>query len=81
MIALMDNQNQENPNPNPKQEESGEESEGEIYSVEYDSYSEGDANIFIEEGPSDNAFFLAGGNGEHEFNEDDEEDDEGYDEN
>ncbi|OWM87861.1 hypothetical protein CDL15_Pgr019445 [Punica granatum] len=25
--------------------------------VEYDSYSEGDANIFIEEDPSDDAFF------------------------
>ncbi|PKI63436.1 hypothetical protein CRG98_016103 [Punica granatum] len=85
MAALMENQNRENPNsnpnPNPEQEESGEESEGEIYFVEYDSYSEGDVNIFIEEGPSDNAFFLTGGDGEPEFNEDDEEDDKGYDEN
>ncbi|PKI40438.1 hypothetical protein CRG98_039162 [Punica granatum] len=62
-----------NPNPNLEQEESGEESEGEIYSVEYDSYSERDANIFIEEGPSDNAFFLAGGDGEPRYDEDDKE--------
>ncbi|PKI38220.1 hypothetical protein CRG98_041390 [Punica granatum] len=49
--------------------------------VEYDSYSEGDANIFIEEDPSDDAFFLAGGDGEPEFDKNDEGDDEGYDEN
>ncbi|OWM89945.1 hypothetical protein CDL15_Pgr012582 [Punica granatum] len=49
--------------------------------VEYDSYSEGDANIFIEEDPSDDAFFLAGGDREPEFDEDDEGDDGGYDEN
>ncbi|PKI36355.1 hypothetical protein CRG98_043256 [Punica granatum] len=67
IAALIENQNRKNPNtnPNPGQEEYGEESEGEIYSVEYDSYSEGDANIFIEEGPSDNAFFL--------YDEDDKE--------
>ncbi|OWM83159.1 hypothetical protein CDL15_Pgr011841 [Punica granatum] len=47
--------------------------------VEYDSYSEGDANIFIED-PFDDALFLAGGDGEPEFDEDDEGDDEGYDE-
>ncbi|OWM86541.1 hypothetical protein CDL15_Pgr015576 [Punica granatum] len=81
MAALVENQNRENPNPNPEQEESGEESEGEIYYIEYDSYSEEDANIFIEEGPSDNAFFLAGGDGEPEFDEDDKGDDKGYDEN
>ncbi|OWM91347.1 hypothetical protein CDL15_Pgr000291 [Punica granatum] len=69
IAALIENQNRKNPNtnPNPGQEEYGEESEGEIYSVEYDSYSEGDANIFIEEEP--------------EFDEDDEGDDKGYDEN
>ncbi|PKI76848.1 hypothetical protein CRG98_002834 [Punica granatum] len=84
MAALMWNQNRENPNPNPnhnpnpEQEESGDESEGEIYYVEYDSYYEGDANIFIEEGPSDDAFFLAGGDGELEFDKDDDKD---YDEN
>ncbi|OWM66897.1 hypothetical protein CDL15_Pgr018386 [Punica granatum] len=48
---------------------------------EYDSYPEWDANIFIEEDPSDDAFVLAGGDGEPEFDEDDEGDDEGYDEN
>ncbi|PKI61872.1 hypothetical protein CRG98_017770 [Punica granatum] len=46
--------------------------------VEYDSYSEGDANIFIED-PFDDALFLAGGDGEPEFDEDDEGDDEGKD--
>ncbi|OWM74567.1 hypothetical protein CDL15_Pgr005147 [Punica granatum] len=87
MAALMGNQNRENPNlnsnpnPNPEQEEFGEESKGEIYSVEYDSYSEGDVNIFIEKGPSDDAFYLARGDGEPEFDEDDEGDDKGYDEN
>ncbi|OWM70501.1 hypothetical protein CDL15_Pgr011977 [Punica granatum] len=40
--------------------------------VEYDSYSEGDANIFTEENPSDDAFFLAGGDGEPEFDEEKE---------
>ncbi|PKI46406.1 hypothetical protein CRG98_033210 [Punica granatum] len=49
--------------------------------VKYDSYSEGDASIFIEEDLSDDAFFLAGGDGEPEFDEDDEGDDEGYDKN
>ncbi|PKI53871.1 hypothetical protein CRG98_025766 [Punica granatum] len=49
--------------------------------IEYDSYSERDANIFIEDDLSDDAFFLAGGDGEPEFDEDDEGDDEGYDEN
>ncbi|OWM90800.1 hypothetical protein CDL15_Pgr011560 [Punica granatum] len=29
--------------------------------VDYDTYSEGDANIFIEEDPSDDALFLARG--------------------
>ncbi|OWM82236.1 hypothetical protein CDL15_Pgr001810 [Punica granatum] len=75
MIALIGNQNRENPDPNPNhnpdQEESGEESEGENYF----------ANIFIEEGPSDDAFFLARGDGEPEFDEDDEGNDKGYDEN
>ncbi|PKI54783.1 hypothetical protein CRG98_024797 [Punica granatum] len=65
MAALIGNQNKENPNPspnpNPNQEESGEESEGGNYF----------ANIFIEEGPSDDAFFLAGGDGEPKFDEDD----------
>ncbi|OWM91590.1 hypothetical protein CDL15_Pgr022339 [Punica granatum] len=49
--------------------------------VEYDSYSEGDENIFIKDDPFDDPFFLAGGDGEPEFDEDDEGDDEGYDEN
>ncbi|PKI76698.1 hypothetical protein CRG98_003007 [Punica granatum] len=49
--------------------------------VGYDSYSEGDTNIFIEEDPSDDAIFLARGDGEPEFDKDDEGDDEGYDEN
>ncbi|OWM87251.1 hypothetical protein CDL15_Pgr019298 [Punica granatum] len=69
MAALIGNQNRENPNPNPNpnpdQEEYGEESKGERYF----------ANIFIEEGPSDDAFFLAGGNGEPEFDEDDYDED------
>ncbi|OWM73470.1 hypothetical protein CDL15_Pgr026569 [Punica granatum] len=73
MAALIGNQNRENPNPNPKpnpnpnpeQEESGEE----------------DAYIFIKEDLSDNAFFFAGGDGEPEFDEDDEGDDKGYDKN
>ncbi|OWM74443.1 hypothetical protein CDL15_Pgr013347 [Punica granatum] len=52
--------------------------------VEYDSYSEGDATLFSEEDPSDDAFFVVGGDGELKFEEeeeDDEGDDKGYDEN
>ncbi|OWM90355.1 hypothetical protein CDL15_Pgr014657 [Punica granatum] len=87
MAVLIGNQNREkpnpnlNPNPNLEQEESCEESEGENDSVEYDSYYERDMNIFIEKGSSDDAFFLTGGNGEPEFDEDDEGDDKAYDEN
>ncbi|PKI68827.1 hypothetical protein CRG98_010884 [Punica granatum] len=40
--------------------------------VEYDSYSEGDANIFAEDDPSDDTFFLAGGNEEFEFDKEEE---------
>ncbi|PKI33056.1 hypothetical protein CRG98_046551 [Punica granatum] len=49
--------------------------------VEYDSYSEGNANIFIEDDPSDDAIFLARGDGEPEFDGNDEGDDKGHDEN
>ncbi|OWM71888.1 hypothetical protein CDL15_Pgr017771 [Punica granatum] len=52
--------------------------------VEYDSYSEGDATMFSEEDPSYDAFVLAGGDGELEFDEQEEDgegDDKGYDEN
>ncbi|OWM72488.1 hypothetical protein CDL15_Pgr022005 [Punica granatum] len=49
--------------------------------VQMDQRMNRDANISIEEGPSDNAFFLAGGDGEPEFDKDDEGDDKGYDEN
>ncbi|OWM79993.1 hypothetical protein CDL15_Pgr006297 [Punica granatum] len=43
--------------------------------VEYDIYFKGDANIFIEENLSDDAFFLAKGDGEPDFDEDDKGDD------
>ncbi|PKI36477.1 hypothetical protein CRG98_043133 [Punica granatum] len=52
--------------------------------VEYDSYSEGDATLFFDEDPSDDSFFVAGGDEEPEFDEekeDDDGDDKGYDEN
>ncbi|OWM90885.1 hypothetical protein CDL15_Pgr027372 [Punica granatum] len=69
MVALIGNQNRENPNPNPNpnpdQEESSKESERENYFT----------NIFIEEGSSDDALFLAGGDGEPEFDEDDYDED------
>ncbi|OWM86330.1 hypothetical protein CDL15_Pgr010672 [Punica granatum] len=69
MATFIGNQNRENSNsnlnPNPDQEESREELEGKNYF----------ANIFIEEGPSDDAFFLAGGDGEPEFDEDDYDED------
>ncbi|OWM88170.1 hypothetical protein CDL15_Pgr003582 [Punica granatum] len=65
MATFIGNRNRENPNPNPNpnpdQEEFGEKSEGKNYF----------ANKFIEEGPSDDAFFLAGGDGESEFDKDD----------
>ncbi|PKI77516.1 hypothetical protein CRG98_002122 [Punica granatum] len=48
--------------------------------VKYDIYFEWDANIFIKENSSDDAFFLAGGNGELNFDKDDEGDDMEYDE-
>ncbi|PKI76355.1 hypothetical protein CRG98_003277 [Punica granatum] len=76
MRALMEAQHEVDPRrkrvPNPTTD---------LEDVKYDSYSERDVNIFIEEDPSDDAFFLAGGNGEPEFDEDDEGDDKGYDEN
>ncbi|PKI76351.1 hypothetical protein CRG98_003273 [Punica granatum] len=40
--------------------------------IEYDSNSEGDATLFFEEDPSDGAFFVAGGDGEPEFDEEEE---------
>ncbi|PKI07403.1 hypothetical protein CRG98_049594, partial [Punica granatum] len=60
MAALLENQNRRNPNPNydPDREE-----------IEYDSNSEGDATLFSEEDPSDEAFFVAGGDGEPKFDE------------
>ncbi|PKI76867.1 hypothetical protein CRG98_002853 [Punica granatum] len=63
MAALLENQNRRNPNPNsdPDREE-----------IEYDSNSEGDATWFSEEDPSDEAFFVAGGNGEPKFDEEEE---------
>ncbi|PKI58301.1 hypothetical protein CRG98_021307 [Punica granatum] len=66
MAALMENQNRRNPNPNsdPDREE-----------IEYDSNSEGNATLFSEEDASDDAFFVAGGDGEPDFDEDDEGDD------
>ncbi|PKI43522.1 hypothetical protein CRG98_036124 [Punica granatum] len=66
MAALMENQNQRNPNLNsdPDREE-----------VEYDSYSEEDtdATLFSEEDPFNDAFFVAGGDREPEFDEEEEE--------
>ncbi|PKI54782.1 hypothetical protein CRG98_024796 [Punica granatum] len=38
--------------------------------IEYDSNSEGDATLFSEEDPPDDAFFVAGGDGEVEYDED-----------
>ncbi|PKI72685.1 hypothetical protein CRG98_006936 [Punica granatum] len=72
MAALLENQNRRNPNPNsdPDREE-----------IEYDSNSKGGATLFSKENPSDEAFFVAGGNGEPDFDEDVEGDDKGYDEN
>ncbi|OWM90733.1 hypothetical protein CDL15_Pgr021038 [Punica granatum] len=72
MAALMENQNRRNPNPNsdPDREE-----------IKYDSNSEGNATFFSEKDPSDDAFFVVGGDGEPDFDEDDEGDDKGYDEN
>ncbi|PKI62835.1 hypothetical protein CRG98_016786 [Punica granatum] len=65
MAALMENQNRRNPNLNsdPDREE-----------VEYDSYFEGDtyATLFSEEDPFNDAFFVAGGDGEPEFDEEEE---------
>ncbi|PKI67016.1 hypothetical protein CRG98_012554 [Punica granatum] len=40
--------------------------------IEYDSNSEGDATLFSKEDPSDDAFLVAGGNGEPEFDEKEE---------
>ncbi|OWM78557.1 hypothetical protein CDL15_Pgr016281 [Punica granatum] len=63
MVALLENQNRRNPNPNsdPDREE-----------IEYDSNSEGNATLFSEEDPSDEAFFVAGGDGEPKFDEEEE---------
>ncbi|OWM76633.1 hypothetical protein CDL15_Pgr009198 [Punica granatum] len=54
MAALMENQNRRNLNPNfdPDREE-----------IEYDSNSEGNTTLFSEEDQSDDAFFVAGGDG------------------
>ncbi|OWM68448.1 hypothetical protein CDL15_Pgr026992 [Punica granatum] len=63
MAALLENQNRRNPNlsSNPDREE-----------IEYDSNSEEDATLFSEEDPSDEAFFVAGGDGEPKFDEEEE---------
>ncbi|OWM83424.1 hypothetical protein CDL15_Pgr012905 [Punica granatum] len=63
MAALLENQNRRNPNPNsdPEREE-----------IEYDFNSERDATLFFEEDPSDEAFFVAGGDGEPKFDEEEE---------
>ncbi|PKI62817.1 hypothetical protein CRG98_016768 [Punica granatum] len=63
MAALLENQNRRNPNPNsdPDREE-----------IEYDSNFEGDATLFSEEDPSDEAFFVARGDGEPKFDEEEE---------
>ncbi|PKI65659.1 hypothetical protein CRG98_013954 [Punica granatum] len=63
MAALLENQNRRNPNPNsdPDREE-----------IEYDFNSEGDETLFSEEDPSDEAFFVAGGDGEPKFDEEEE---------
>ncbi|OWM63650.1 hypothetical protein CDL15_Pgr008193 [Punica granatum] len=63
MAALLENQNRRNPNPNsdPDREE-----------IEYDSNCQGDATLFSKEDPSDEAFFVAGGDGEPKFDEEEE---------
>ncbi|PKI45894.1 hypothetical protein CRG98_033693 [Punica granatum] len=65
MAALLENQNRRNPNLNsdPDREE-----------IEYDSNSKGDtdATLFSEEDPSDEAFFVAGGDGDPKFDEEEE---------
>ncbi|OWM73734.1 hypothetical protein CDL15_Pgr026838 [Punica granatum] len=53
-------------------------STADLEDVEHDSYSEGDAILFSKEDLSDDAFFIAGGDGEPKF---DEGDDKGYNEN
>ncbi|OWM64831.1 hypothetical protein CDL15_Pgr028548 [Punica granatum] len=63
MAALLENQNRRNPNPN---------SDLDREEIEYDSNSEGDATLFSEEDPSDEAFFVAGGDGEPKFDEEEE---------
>ncbi|PKI42314.1 hypothetical protein CRG98_037285 [Punica granatum] len=49
--------------------------------IEYDSNCEENATLSSKEDPSDDAFFVAEGNGEPDFDEDDERDDKGYDDN
>ncbi|PKI53210.1 hypothetical protein CRG98_026411 [Punica granatum] len=63
MAALLESQNRRNPNmnSNPDREE-----------IEYDSNFEGGATLFSEENPSDEAFFVAGGDGEPKFDEEEE---------
>ncbi|PKI61805.1 hypothetical protein CRG98_017782 [Punica granatum] len=51
MAALLENQNRRNLNPN---------SDPDREKIEYDSNSEGDATLFSEENPSDEAFFYSG---------------------
>ncbi|PKI56412.1 hypothetical protein CRG98_023215 [Punica granatum] len=67
MAALMENQNRRNPNSNSDLDREGTEED-----VEYDYYFEGDANIFTENDPFDDAFFVAGGDREPKFDEEEE---------
>ncbi|PKI36495.1 hypothetical protein CRG98_043113 [Punica granatum] len=63
MATLLENQNRRNPNPN---------SDLDREEIEYDSNSEGGATLFSEENPSDEAFFVAGGDGDPEFDKEEE---------
>ncbi|PKI64564.1 hypothetical protein CRG98_014996 [Punica granatum] len=47
-------------------------STADLEDVEHDSYSEGDAILFSKEDLSDDAFFIAGGDGEPKFDEGDD---------
>ncbi|OWM90734.1 hypothetical protein CDL15_Pgr021039 [Punica granatum] len=69
MIPILKGRNP-NSNSDPDREE-----------IKYDSNSEGNATLFSEKDPSDDAFFVVGGDGEPDFDEDDEGDNKGYDEN
>ncbi|OWM89564.1 hypothetical protein CDL15_Pgr024312 [Punica granatum] len=61
MVALMENQNRKNHNPT-----------ADLEDIKYDSNSEGDAILFSEEDPSDDAFSIAEGNGKPKFNKEEE---------